>query len=187
LQKDITISNLSDEELLFSHKTSGKSIYWEELFIRYLPLLYGVCLKYLNDVRIAEDAITKLFDDLLKKIASYEIDIFRTWIYDVAKNHCLQMLQEKDYFIDIDTDDSAFEFDELMLFAGGDEEDQTALLVKCLNKLPEEQRVTLIDFFVDELSFAEIVDKTGYTLAHVKNYIRKGKRNLKLYMEKNTQ
>ena len=50
----------------------------------------------------------------------------------------------------------------------------------CLEKLPEEQRTSITRFFLEEMSYADIVEQTGFTLNNVKSYIQNGKRNLKI-------
>ena len=183
-----TISKLSDEELLSSHRESGKNIYIGELFNRYLPLLYGVCLKYLKSNDSAQDAVMQLFENLLFKVADYEIDVFRTWIYSAAKNHCLQILRKEEQHINVDLLDNEMEFNEITsLLEEDDRSEQRKMLMDCLNELPEKQRVSITYFFINELSYAEIVDKAGYTLKHVKSYIQNGKRNLKNCLEKKGQ
>jgi len=93
-------------------------MYIEELFIRYLPLSYGVYLKYLKNSRKAREAVIQFFDVLPNKIASYEIDVFRSWIYDMVKEHCLQILKEEgkqSEMVDFDDfDEDITEFDDRM-------------------------------------------------------------------------
>ena len=179
------ISKLSDEELLLSHKSSGKNIYIGELFNRYLPLIYGVCLKYLKDADNAQEAIIQLFDNLLFNIEYYEIDSFRLWIYNVTKNHCLQILRNEEQSIMVDFDDNDIESAKIISLIDQAFEEHPYLLMDCLNKLPEKQRVSISYFYIDELSYAEIVEKTGYTLKNVKSYIQNGNSNLKICLEKN--
>lgn len=183
--KNTAISKLSDEELLSSYKESSKKNYISELFNRYLPFLYGVCLKYLKDVDKAQDAVLQLYKSLLHSIAYYEIDVFRQWIYSVTKNHCLQILRNEEHFIEVDFDDNDEETDKIFSILEDDNKEQTTILMDCLMKLPEKQRVSITYFYLDALSYAEIVDKTGYTLKNVKNYIQNGKRNLLICLEKN--
>ena len=183
-----SISYLSDEELLLSHKESEKRIYIETLFLRYLSLVYGVCLKYLKDSDRAGSAVLQLFDDLLYNISEFEIELFRPWIYNVVKNHCFQILRNEEHYVVTDLDDDAQDFEDVMhLFEKKENNGQTAMLAEYLNKLPERQQVSLTYFFTDELSYAEIVNKTGYTLKNVKSYIRNGKRQLKTCIENNNQ
>ena len=68
-----TISKLSDEELLTHYAQSGDTEYFGELYNRYIPLLYGLCLKYLQDEDRAQEAVMQLFEDLLPKLGNYEI------------------------------------------------------------------------------------------------------------------
>ena len=79
-----------DDELLRRLRQTGQDSCFGTLYSRYIPLLYGVCLKYLQRQDLAEDAVMALFEELQPKIARYEIREFRTWIYSAAKNHCLQ-------------------------------------------------------------------------------------------------
>lgn len=67
------ISKLSDEELLTHYTKSGDTEYFGELYNRYIPLLYGLCLKYLQDEDRAQEAVMQLFEDLLPKTGNYEI------------------------------------------------------------------------------------------------------------------
>ena len=90
-----TISKLSDEELLTHYAQSGDTEYFGELYNRYIPLLYGLCLKYLQDEDRAQEAVMQLFEDLLPKLGNYEIKVFKPWLYRVAKNHCLQLLRKE--------------------------------------------------------------------------------------------
>ena len=187
LRKDI--SKRTDEELLSLYKKSGKTEYFGELYNRYIPLLYGVCLKYLSDPEKSEDAVMQLFEDLLQKIINYEIMVFRTWIYSVVKNHCLQLLRKENKEIIVNFNDAIMESDEILhlLSEETSNEEQLEALNRCLDKLPERQRISIIHFFMEEMSYADIAAKTGFSLNHVKSFIQNGKRNLKLCIEKHSK
>jgi RNA polymerase sigma-70 factor (ECF subfamily) len=53
-----------------------------------------------------------------------------------------------------------------------------------LAHLPPEQQTCLDLFYLQEKSYKEIVQITGYELNKVKSYIQNGKRNLRIYLEK---
>jgi RNA polymerase sigma-70 factor (ECF subfamily) len=182
------ISKLSDEELLALYNSSGETAYFGELYNRYIPLLYGVCLKYLHDAGKAQDAVMQLFENLLPKISHYEITVFRTWIYSVSKNHCLQILRKENKEIPVDLGAKCMESCEVLHLLSEDEEDGERMeaLKNCMEKLPERQRISITHFFMDEMSYVDIAESTGYTLSHVKSYIQNGKRNLKICIEKHT-
>ena len=193
--KNIAISRLSDKELLLLYQKSEKRVYLGELFMRYLPLLYGVCLKYLKDARHAQDAVIHVFEDLFYKISDYRINEFRSWIYGYTKNYCLQVVQKRKSAnlpavrTEYENAVLELEYDNLVVMSGEEDQEelQTELLVNCLNELPEEERTSLIYFFVDELSLAEIVNRTGYSLKHVKHHIQHGKQNLRTHLAKSFQ
>ena len=178
------ISKYSDEELLDHYGQTRQTEYFGELYNRYIPLLYGLCLKYLQDADKAQDAVMQLFENLLPKVFNYEIKVFRTWIYSVAKNHCLQILRKAEHEILIDFNVHVMESDDILhLFNEENDNEKVDALNKCMEKLPEPQRISIGYFFMEEMSYADIVEKTGYQLKSVKSYIQNGKRNLKICIE----
>ena len=180
------ISTLSDEELLEQYKSSGDSECFGILYNRYIPLLYGLCLKYLQQTDAAQDAVMQLFEDLLPKVCQYDIQVFKTWVYSVARNHCLQILRKENKEITIDFSIPVMESDNFLhlLDEENDNEEQIQALNNCIEKLPEPQRLCIVHFFMDEMSYADVVEKTDYNVKSVKSYIQNGKRNLKICMEK---
>ncbi|MDR0866432.1 MAG: sigma-70 family RNA polymerase sigma factor [Candidatus Symbiothrix sp.] len=181
-------TKLSDAELLQRYKDSGNTEYFGELYNRYIPLLYGVCLKYLRNTDKAQDAVMQLFENLLPKMARQDIVEFRTWIYSVVKNHCLQLLRKDSHEIIIDSTMDIMESDEILHLLNEEENDgeRKEALRQCLKKLPVQQRIAIIRFFMEEMSYMDIVGSTGYNLNQVKSYIQNGKRNLKICIEKNS-
>lgn len=176
----------TDEELLLLYRQTGNTEHFGMLYNRYLPLVYGVCLKYLQHEANAQDAVMEIFEKLLPRIGEYDIKEFRTWLYSVVKNHCFYLLRDKKREINIAYDSNIMESDEVLtLFNSDESNEQEAVLRKCLENLPDPQRITVAKFFYEELSYVEIVDVTGYHLKSVKSYIQNGKRNLKICMEKN--
>ena len=181
MKKTVSYSQWSDEELLQQFIQTANQEILGQLYSRYMPMVYGLCLKYLQQVEDAEDAVIDIYEELFRKIHHYQIDSFRTWLYSVAKNHCLQLLRkEKNMtFEEIDTADMESDAFEHLIDVADDTEKEDALNY-CLTTLTEEQRQCIVHFFFDDFSYADIVEKTGYALNKVKSYIQNGKRNLKI-------
>jgi len=167
-----------DEELLSLHKESGEKFIVRELFNRYIELIYGVCLNYLNDADNAEEAVMQVFNDLLHNMDNYEIPEFRSWIYDFTKKYCLQQQGKENVSVATDTNEPNVELGKIVKLFESKDEKQTDLLSNCLKELPPQQRMCINYFFKDKLSYAEIADKADYKLKHVKKYIQKGKQSL---------
>jgi RNA polymerase sigma-70 factor (ECF subfamily) len=180
---------LTDEEILQQYKDLGNVEYFGDLFKRYILLLYGVYLKYLQDADKAQESVIQLFENLLLNISRYDIKVFRTWIYSLAKNHCrLLLLQEENPEIIADFEENKVEPDEILqlLNEAGENDARMNVLRKGLKQLPVQQRIALIRFFIERMSYEDIVGSTGYNLTQVKTHIQEGRQNLKNCMKHNT-
>ncbi|WP_165040730.1 RNA polymerase sigma factor [Dysgonomonas sp. ZJ709] len=176
----------SDEELLANFKQTGKAEYFQQLYERYIPLIYGLCLKYLQQPEGSQDAVIDIYENLSTRIAGYEIKIFKNWLYSVVKNHCFHILRENKKEIIVNFDSQLMESDDTLdLFSEDIDNDKETALNQCLEKLPEPQRISVSKFFYEDKSYVDIVDETGFNLKSVKSYIQNGKRNLKICIEKN--
>jgi RNA polymerase sigma-70 factor (ECF subfamily) len=175
----------TDEELLQRYKDTGRPDSLAQLYDRYVMLVYGLCLKYLRDETEAQDAVMQLFEELMSKVLRHEIQVFRTWLYSVARNHCLQLMRSRERALPVEYHSGIMESDELLHLPDETEEEDERMpaLRECMKKLPENQRVSILRFFAEEMSYADIAEATGYPLKSVKSYIQNGKRNLKICIE----
>src|SRR5829696_4901254 len=87
--------HITDDELLNLY-TADKNQQWIGILLeRYTLLLLGVCMKYLKDETEARDCVQQIFLKVLTEVPKYKIDYFKSWLYMVAKNHCLMRLRDK--------------------------------------------------------------------------------------------
>ena len=176
---------VEDDLLLAEFVETGDAAYFGELYSRYMPLVYGLCLKYLGNAADAEDAVMEIFEDLVSKIGAYRIKNFRTWLWSVARNHCLQRLRREKRVVRVDFEDRVMESAPLLhLLSEGTDETALAALEKCMGKLPERQKEAVTMFFMEKQSYADIAGATLGDVKGVKSYIQNGKRNLRLCLEK---
>ena len=181
MDKILPYTQWNDDELLKQFNETSNQEILGQLYSRYIPLIYGLCLKYLQQIEDAEDAVISLYEELSLKIHRYQIENFKTWIYSTAKNHCLQILRKEknNFFEEIDVQVMESDEFEHLIDVEDDKEKEDALNY-CLEKLPEEQRQSIILFFFEDFSYADIVEKKGFELSKVKSYIQNGKRNLRI-------
>jgi len=180
MENNLPYIQWSDDELLKQFVKTSNNELFGQLYSRYIPLIYGLCLKYLQQIEDAEDAVSDIYEELSGKIRNYQIENFRTWLYSVTTNHCLQILRKKKnhFFEEINIQNMESDEFEHLIDTNGDEEKEDALN-HCLDKLPKGQRQCIIRFYFDNFSYADIVEKSGFELSKVKSYIQNGKRNLK--------
>lgn len=175
----------TDQELLDRYYREHDSQWLGELFRRYTLLLLGVCMKYLKNEEEARDAVQQVFLKAITELPKYRVSFFKSWIYMVAKNHCLMQLRNNGKrHVDITStpiespeEDGAFE--EMI-----EQEKQLALMEDSLVELNDDQRKCITLFYLRKKSYQEIVEETGYSFMQVKSHIQNGKRNLRIIMER---
>lgn len=175
--------NHTDDQLLNLYIKSGETEYFGELYNRYIPLIYGVCLKFFQDTDLAEDVVMRIFEDLSTRISQYdEIKEFKDWIYNITKDYCFDILKKENIRETFNYTNEAIEYEEIirLLCDEKQDEEKAKILNYYLERLPESQRISILHFFADKMSYEDIVEKTGFPLTSVKNYIQKGKQNLKV-------
>lgn len=175
----------TDEELARKYSTSGDLVYLVEVYKRYMPLVYGVALKYLKRPEDAQDVVMQLFEELTKKVKETKIESFKAWLYTCVRNYCLMELRKRSRNLSVSLDDTFMEFcDDFHLTVIGEDDQQGRALRECIESLPDKQRVSVNYFFLDELSYKEVEERTGFSLKMIKSFIQNGKRNLRLCLER---
>jgi RNA polymerase sigma-70 factor (ECF subfamily) len=158
------------------------------LYERYMPLVYGVCLKYLGEREQAKDEVMNIFTKLVTAAPQQEIGNFKTWLYVVTKNHCLMLLRSrKSEAVNMEAmaADPAFFMENSVEMHPMEEEDNadTERLRECIERLKEEQRGCIRLFFYEGCSYRQISERLGIGEKDVKSYIQNGKRNLRICIE----
>lgn len=180
--------NTADSELVSRFRLSHNSEYVGELFQRYTHLVFGVCMKYLKNEESSKDAVMEIFEKLLIDLKKHDVDNFKSWLYSVAKNHCLMKLRkDKSQANHVDEYGkdllSVMEIDNpLHQDNGEDKETLDKNLYKGIEDLKEEQKVCVELFYMQNKSYEEVSEITGYTMKQVKSYLQNGKRNLKIFL-----
>ena len=177
-------SSFTDSELVQHYKDTGNMDTLGDLYSRYMDLLYGVCLKYFKEPDEAQDAVIHIFEELVTKVKKYDIDNFKGWLYQLAKNHCLMKLRSrKSQPVNVDTDlmhlQENMHLDDVM-----QKETNLIVMEHCIEQLPTEQKAAIQLFYLQEKCYKEIADKTALDINKVRSFIQNGRRNLKICMDK---
>lgn len=170
----------------FRHSSDKEAL--GQLFLRYMELVYGVCLKYLGDPELAKDAVMDIYEHLNRKLPAHEVENFSAWLYMVSKNHCLQQLRKKSSLLTVSLDDP-----DMQMGRGLHQEDEgfdldltvdvADQLHDCMAGLPERQQVCIRMLYFEKKSYAEISQLTSQPLDLVRSQIQNGRRNLKKCIE----
>lgn len=181
---------ITDQELLQNFYLDRDNQWLGILLPRYTLLLLGVCMKYLKNEEEAKDCVQQIFLKTITELHKYQVDYFKSWIYMVAKNHCLMKLRDRpgknttdltENIGGISEEEPDIKFQHL-------EKDRTLdLMGNALRELSDEQKQCVTLFYLEKKSYQEIATSTGFPVLKVKSYIQNGKRNLKILLDKKLQ
>jgi len=177
--------NTSDQELLQRYYSEKNNEWLGVLLQRYTLLLLGVCMKYLKNEEEAKDSVQQIFIKIITELPKYKVEYFKSWIYTIARNHCLMKLRDRHGPAAALDDNMLASWDEDIGKNRHIEKDHLLEMMEaCLDELGNDQKVCVNLFYLEKRSYQDIADTTSFTLMQVKSHIQNGKRNLKLLMEK---
>lgn len=180
--------NNTDEELAASYLKTGERTSLGVLFDRYVKTVYGVCLFYFRDKAKSSDATQQIFEKLIHELKKTEVKNFKAWLGFVVRNHCISELRKErthrllpETYLEFEVTEADLETEERI--AGVKEGKMLEHLKESLPLLKPAQKLCLELFYLQNLSYKDIQEKTGFQLNEVKSYVQNGKRNLKLLIE----
>lgn len=180
-------SVLKDEDLITKYRFSHDNTYLGELYLRYLPYVYGVALNQLKSQTEAEELSMTVFNKISSDLKRIEVRQFSEWLYKLVLDLCnievrkktagkgeskqilIEELSDEKNDLYINTEDGA-------------KLDANSLRL-AINTLNESQKVCIDLFYIQNRSYQEVAEMTGYTINQVKTNIQNGKRLLKSYLE----
>ena len=177
--------HITDQELLERFYADRDNQWLGILLERYTLLLLGVCMKYLKNEEQARDSVQQIFLKAITELQKYRVDYFKSWIYMVAKNHCLMQLRDKPGKNTVEVKDNipaeAIEADKESLILN---EKTYEYMSQALKELNADQQLCVTLFYMEKKSYQQIAEQTGYNMMQVKSHIQNGKRNMRILIEK---
>lgn len=174
----------TDHELIVQFKSTGNLDILGELYQRYMDLVYGVSLKYLKQPEDAKDSVMNIFEELVIKLRKHQVENFKSWLYQVTKNHCLGRLRSRK-IIHVNIELTTVQFQEnVHLDDVHQKEENFQHMEYCLMRLEPQQRQVIEMFYKLDKCYREISDETGLEPGKVRSYLQNGRRNLRICMEK---
>jgi len=177
----------SDQELLDAYKENSDQKVLADLFSRYTHMIYGVCMKYLQNQDDAADAVMNIYEKLAKEVNRHNILNFSTWLYVTTKNHCFMELRsrkaEEKKHENWKEDYQIFMESEVFLHPIDENELHSEQLKLCIEQLKAEQKECIELFYYKNKCYMEIAEILDINEKKVKSYLQNGKRNLKICME----
>ena len=184
-------SGLKDEELISKYRFSHDNSYLGELFLRYIPYIFGVSLSILKNQREAEELTMTVYNKISSDLKRVEVKNFSTWLHQLVKNLCNTEVRKKssvegeskNILIEELTHDDDGMFINTSNTLGSNDKIDTNSLRLAINTLNENQKICIDLFYIQNKSYQEVAEITGFSINQVKTNIQNGKRLLKTYIE----
>ena len=176
--------NTFDKGILTQYKTTHDQKKLLLLFEEYVPLVYGVGLKYLKNKSDAKDLTMTVYEHIEKKLKTHNVDNFKSWLYVVTKNLCYEKLRKENRYKEKENH-AALMYSETVFHPDNVTSEEVLLKLKnCMKMLNEDQKLCIEGFYYKNLSYNVIAGKYGLSWNRVRSYIQNGRRMLKNCIEK---
>jgi RNA polymerase sigma-70 factor (ECF subfamily) len=182
--------SMEDQELI-SKSHAGDLEAFNELVERYQRLVYNVSLRMLGDSATAEDATQDTFFSAYKAIDKFRGGSFKAWILRIATNSCRDRFRAAKRSRLISLDALLLESEPLSMANGSESPEDYALrqelgrtLSEGLTSLPEDQRLAVVLFDIQGLTYEEVAEAFGCSLGTVKSRLSRGRMRLRDFMRK---
>ncbi len=141
------------------------------------PVMKMVCLRYLIDKEMAEDALNKGFLKVFTKLASYQgSGSFEGWVRRIIVNECLDAnrAHKPVYAIEeYNLSDTSFAINET------DSTHETTYILKLIDALPLGYKTVFNMVEIDGYTHKEVAEKLNITESASRSQLAKAKNNLR--------
>lgn len=175
-----------EQDLLQKYRETQDAKYLAQLYEPFMPLVYGSCLKYFKNEEDAQDAVMDIYEKLTKKALTHKVEYFKSWLFVVTRNHCLEKLRRKKTHNEKEIAASVMYSDDVFHPDNVNKDIQDQILHECLEKLDALQKSCVEMFYFKKMSYVEIADSLTIQFNQVRSRIQNGRRNLKTCMESNS-
>lgn len=159
---------------------------FEELYVTYLPKVYNYVRCRVGDRQTAEDITAEVFERVLRKFSSYQVDrgAFSSWLFRIAHNVVANYLRaqkrqpETRSLEDLPLTATTQSPEQAML-----EEEELQRLLRCMRRLPVKQQEALILKFSCNMDNQEIAQALRSTPNHVGVLLYRAVRALRLALQ----
>ncbi len=184
---------LTDEQALIRSAQRGNLEAFNGLVLRYQQHVYNLAYRIMGDEATAADVTQEAFLSAYRHLGSFHGGSFQSWLLRIVVNACYDELRRRKRrpTVSLDetivTEEGVIEFD-LPTSAEGPEQivqrrELAALLQRGINRLPMEQRLTLVLSDVQGLRYDEIAEITHSKCGTVKSRLSRARATLRDYVQ----
>ena len=159
-----------EDKNLVSRYLAGNMVAFDELMTRHQRAVYSLCFRFVKTREDAMDLTQEVFIKAFENLRAFRGDArFKTWLYRVAVNHCLNHVKKNSReFVEVDESIGSVKphFHNRLL-----EKERRAIVRELMVNLPPKQKAILELRMKDNLSYKEIAGILGCTVSTIKSSV----------------
>jgi RNA polymerase sigma factor (sigma-70 family) len=180
-QADAEVSSWIENYL----KTGDKQ-YWGRIFEKYKKQIFVRCLRILNNSEDARDLTSEAFIKAFENIQNFDLKrSFFPWLYQLTTNLCIDHIRRKKLVQFNQIEDQVISENPEDVIVNLERKELGNHIKQAIRKLKRPQKRCFCLFYIQQKSYKEIAELTGYSFNEVRSYIQNGRRKFKSIMEKN--
>ncbi|MGD9328324.1 MAG: RNA polymerase sigma factor [Cyclobacteriaceae bacterium] len=179
---------IGDSELVTKLKNADEQVF-RQLVLQYQDKIFNTCISLVKNAEDADDLTQEVFIEIFRSIHKFREDsLLSTWIYRIAVNKSLEHLRRMKrkrragiltWFNkenrEVSNDPADFNHPGVM----AENEEQSRILFRAVEKLPESQKIAFTLHKLEGLSYEQIAAVMQKTLSSVESLMHRAKSNLK--------
>jgi RNA polymerase sigma-70 factor (ECF subfamily) len=179
---------IGNSELVTKLKNADEQVF-RQLVLQYQDKIFNTCISLVKNAEDADDLTQEVFIEIFRSIHKFREDsLLSTWIYRIAVNKSLEHLRRMKrkrragiltWFNkenrEVSNDPADFNHPGVM----AENEEQSRILFRAVEKLPESQKIAFTLHKLEGLSYEQIAAVMQKTLSSVESLMHRAKSNLK--------
>lgn len=154
---------------------------FEEIYLKYSPRIFRVCMGYINDYEQARDLTQETFISVWQNLYSFRNQSqISTWIFRIATNNCLRAIEKSKRITKTELPVNLPDIKEET------REEKLTYLYNCIAELEETERI-IISLVLEDLPQKEIAAIVGLSEVNIRVKIHRIKEKLSQKFKKNGQ
>lgn len=170
----MTYELLSDENIFALVRDHNDEQAYRALYRRYDKRIYAYCLRALGNHEEAKDVFQTVAMTVYDKRSSFTEGSYAAWLFTITRNMCLKTIRNRKNQTEFIEESFPFESAE----THGQDFLLTEALRKAISKLSDDFREALELRYYDDLSYEEIAETLGITVALAKVRVFRAKKQL---------
>ncbi len=175
------------EETLIQQAQKGDIVAFNRLVVQYQEMVFNVAYRIMGDPAVAEDVAQETFITAYQSLSTFRGGSFKSWLIRVATNRCYDELRRRkrrpQTSLDAITDEN-----ESFAFLRSPNEGPEAhrqrvelalVIERCLQDLPDDQRIVTVLGDVEGYDYQEIANITRVSLGTVKSRLSRARAKLR--------